>query len=63
MEEVAVSFVATDESVQVAPVFLASGIMDSIGAQQVGEVEPCVGDSDAGRLGGEELLHPAGPSS
>ena len=63
MEEVDVSFVATDERVQVAPVFLASGIIDSIGAQQVGKVEPCVGDLDAGRLGGEELLRLAGPSS
>ena len=63
MVEVAVSFVTTDERVQVATVFLSSGIMDPVGARQVGKVEPCAGDSDAGILGGEELLRPAGPSS
>ena len=29
----------------------------------MGKVEPCVGDSEAGKLGGEELLRPAEPSS
>ena len=63
MEEVAVSSVATDERVQVAPVLLSSGIMNLLGARQVGKVEACVVDSDAGILGGEELLRPVGPSS
>ena len=63
MEEVAVSFVGTDERVQVAPVFLSSRIIVLVGARQTGKVKPCVGDSDAGILGGEELQRLAGPSS
>ena len=63
MEEVAVGFVATDERVPLAPVFLSSGIIGLVGARQMGRVEPCVGDSDAGILGEEELLRPAEPSS
>jgi hypothetical protein len=63
VEEVAVGFAATDERVQVAPVFSSSRIIGLVGARQTGKVEPCVGDSDAGMLGREDLLRLAGPSS
>ena len=63
MEEVAVSFVGTDERAQVAPVLLASRIIVLVGVRQTGKAKPCVGDLDAGILGREELQRLAGPSS
>jgi hypothetical protein len=63
VEEVAVGLVAMDEGVRVAPPFSSSRIIGLVGARQMGKVEPCVGDSDAGMLGREELLRLAGPSS